>query len=220
MIARASHLPDVSVEQMFLSGESYPDGKSRYFTIRTTEKQPELVRASLDRLFRDKDGNSLMAGAVMTYPNRARPRPARGRNCLSPRSLSSGPRQAPSVSITLDFSRPTSRAYVQELIEREYRTERLRQTEPLGLTPARRPSRWPLHEDAPWTSRRMRHSPSLPPPSPRTRPDKIVKWRLWPRCSTPPSGRSMPRPNPSGWKRSTASSPSETRNKASVRDPR
>ena len=37
VIARASQLPDVSVEQMFLSGESYADGKSRYFTIRTTE---------------------------------------------------------------------------------------------------------------------------------------------------------------------------------------
>ena len=39
MIARASILPDVSVEQMFLSGETYPDGKSQYFTIRTTEKR-------------------------------------------------------------------------------------------------------------------------------------------------------------------------------------
>ena len=45
--ARASHLPDVSVEQMFLSGESYPGGRSRYFTVRTTERQPELVRAAL-----------------------------------------------------------------------------------------------------------------------------------------------------------------------------
>ena len=44
VIARASILPDVSVEQMFLSGQTYPDGKSKYFTIRTTEKQRELVQ--------------------------------------------------------------------------------------------------------------------------------------------------------------------------------
>jgi SecD/SecF fusion protein len=66
--ARASHLPDVSVEQMFLSGESYSEGKSRYFTIRTTEKQAELVQASLDRLLRDENGKSLMNGAVMNLP--------------------------------------------------------------------------------------------------------------------------------------------------------
>ncbi|MCI0703915.1 MAG: protein translocase subunit SecD [Planctomycetia bacterium] len=94
---RASHLPDVSVEQMFLSGETYETGKSRYFTVRTTEKQPALVRVSLDRLLRDDAGNSLMDGATMT------PGPING-----------------SV-VELTFSKPTSRNFIQELLEREFK---------------------------------------------------------------------------------------------------
>jgi SecD/SecF fusion protein len=97
VIARAGQLPDVSVEQMFLSGESYPDGKSRYFTIRTTERQPELVRASLDRLLRDDGGRSLMFGATMSF------------------KVAGG-------GADLEFTHPTSRAYVQELLDREFRT--------------------------------------------------------------------------------------------------
>jgi SecD/SecF fusion protein len=53
---RASRLPDVSVEQIFPNfarGES-DDGKSRFFNVRTTEKEPELVQAELDRLLREK----------------------------------------------------------------------------------------------------------------------------------------------------------------------
>ena len=69
VFARAAVLPDVSVEQMFLSTDpSFNDGKSRYFTIRTTEKQPELVQASLDRLLRNQEGKSILYGAVMTLP--------------------------------------------------------------------------------------------------------------------------------------------------------
>ena len=52
---RASHLPDASVEQNFLTDSS--GDASRYFTIRTTEKEPELVKAAIDRLFRE-DGKS------------------------------------------------------------------------------------------------------------------------------------------------------------------
>jgi len=52
-IIRASKLPDPSVEQTFLSGAQESDpNTSRYFTIRTTEKEPELVQAELDRLLR------------------------------------------------------------------------------------------------------------------------------------------------------------------------
>jgi SecD/SecF fusion protein len=94
--ARASKLPDVSVEQMFLSGESYPDGKSRYFTIRTTEKQPELVRATLDRLLRDKDNKSLMAGATLET-------------------------KITGAVAELTFSKPTSKSYMQELLDREFK---------------------------------------------------------------------------------------------------
>jgi SecD/SecF fusion protein len=113
VVRRARRLPDVSVEQMFLSGEDYPDGKSRYFTIRTTEKQPELVRASLNRLLRDEGGNSLMTAGTVTYPV-AKVKDAKG-NELSVPVVANG-------AVELEFSKPTSRAYVQELLEREFRT--------------------------------------------------------------------------------------------------
>ncbi|MCE9560731.1 MAG: protein translocase subunit SecD [Planctomycetes bacterium] len=96
VVRRAKELPDWSVEQMFLSGTSYPDGKSKYFTIRTTERQPELVRATLDRLLRSEDGKSLMAGATMGV-------------------------EIKGSKVELTFSQPTSRAYVQELLSREFK---------------------------------------------------------------------------------------------------
>ena len=184
VMARASQLPDVSVEQMFLSGEGYSDGKSRYFTIRTTEKQPELVRASLDRLLRDQDGKSLMAGAVMSFPEtKIKAKGADGKeqdrtvpivtqwfkltdqsvaglrsanvpeavvmklDSLKNKDLSQielvqelgklltpeenkqfQPQILKQATITgmavveLEFSKPTSRSYVQELLEREFHT--------------------------------------------------------------------------------------------------
>lgn len=97
---RASHLPDVSVEQMFLSGENYEQGKSRYFTIRTTEKQRGLVQVSLDRLLSNDKGESLMDAAVM----------------------SPGPVTGPVV--TLDFDKPTSPGRTKEIFEREFRAAR------------------------------------------------------------------------------------------------
>lgn len=105
VVARASHLPDISVEQTFRSGESYPEGKSRRFTIRTTEKQQDLVRVNLDRLLRDDKGNSLMGGAVMTY------------------------KDAAGAVVELQFSHPTSVSYVRRLLEREFYIV-LRQPEP------------------------------------------------------------------------------------------
>jgi SecD/SecF fusion protein len=127
VIARASILPDVSVEQMFLSGQTFPDGKSKYFTIRTTEKQPELVRATLDRLLRDENGNSLMAGASLAYataPGTTKNR--EGKDVPLPAvTVTDLKDKGKTATVTLEFSKPTSRAFVQELIEREYRTERL-----------------------------------------------------------------------------------------------
>lgn len=55
---RASKLKDWSVEQVFLSGarENNPD-TTRFFTVRTSEKETELVQLLLDRLLRvEKDG--------------------------------------------------------------------------------------------------------------------------------------------------------------------
>ena len=56
---RAAVLPDLSIEQNFLSGET--GDASRFFTIRTTEKEPELVQAAIDRLFKDDQRNSMLA---------------------------------------------------------------------------------------------------------------------------------------------------------------
>jgi SecD/SecF fusion protein len=68
VLARAKQLPDASVEQVFLAEDpSFPDNKSRLFNVRTTEKQPELVRAALNRLMRDKDGTPILFGAVMSF---------------------------------------------------------------------------------------------------------------------------------------------------------
>jgi SecD/SecF fusion protein len=96
---RAEHLPDTSVEQIFLSSDpSFPDGKSRYFTVRTTERQRDLVQISLDRLLTDKSG-SLMDKTTMTV----------------------GPVTGPIVQ--LDFDRPTSPSYTQDLLQREFASE-------------------------------------------------------------------------------------------------
>ncbi|HEY1191594.1 MAG TPA: protein translocase subunit SecD, partial [Gemmata sp.] len=96
---RASHLPDVSVEQMFLSGDNYEQGKSRYFTIRTTEKQRSIVQTSLDRLLsKEENGKtvSLMDGATMT------------------------PGEVSGPVVMLTFDKPTSRSYTQGLFESEF----------------------------------------------------------------------------------------------------
>jgi SecD/SecF fusion protein len=70
---RASVLPDWTVEQIFLSAfldKNDPD-RSRFFTVRTTEKEPELVQATVDRLLQYKDAKSewkpFLEKVYMTY---------------------------------------------------------------------------------------------------------------------------------------------------------
>ncbi len=54
LIERLSKLPDVSVEQVYLaSDKDLGFGKSLSFTVRTTEKEKEIVQLNLDRLLRD-----------------------------------------------------------------------------------------------------------------------------------------------------------------------
>lgn len=96
---RAEELPDYSVEQIFLSGESYKEGKSKYFTVRTTERQRDLVQVSLDRLLRDADGKPLMNKTVMTV----------------------GPVTGPIVQ--LDFDNPTSPSYTKDLLQQQFAAE-------------------------------------------------------------------------------------------------
>src|SRR5262249_54043461 len=70
--ARASELPDPSIEQIFLSEDFKKEGsdvtRSRHFTVRSSEKEPELVQASLDRLLRDPKSNEpLMKKVYMDF---------------------------------------------------------------------------------------------------------------------------------------------------------
>jgi SecD/SecF fusion protein len=63
---RASRLPDWSVEQIFLSSEPNDEGKSRFFNVRTTEKEPDLVFITISRLLRDDQGNTLLKQVLVT----------------------------------------------------------------------------------------------------------------------------------------------------------
>jgi SecD/SecF fusion protein len=70
---RATNLPDPSVEQIFLT-EDFKEAEkgtrdlTPNFTVRTSENEPELVQATLDRLLRDKDtGQPLMKKVYMSY---------------------------------------------------------------------------------------------------------------------------------------------------------
>jgi SecD/SecF fusion protein len=56
--ARASSLPDWSVEQTFPGGAT--TNKSALFTVRTTEREREFVEAAISRLFKDDNGNDLL----------------------------------------------------------------------------------------------------------------------------------------------------------------
>jgi SecD/SecF fusion protein len=95
---RAARLPGLSVEQVFLTGDRdvLPAGTSRSFTVRTTEREPELVQASLDRLLRDETtGEQLLQAANVT-----------------------GIRvEGPIATVTTD--RPASPGYLRRFVERE-----------------------------------------------------------------------------------------------------
>lgn len=56
---RARSLPDWSVQQSFRATLSDKAGESPSFTIRTTEKAPDLVQVTVDRLLRGADGQPL-----------------------------------------------------------------------------------------------------------------------------------------------------------------
>ncbi len=97
--SRASHLPDVSVEQTYTLSDEAAGGKSRLFTVRTTERQMSLVQSALDRLMRE-DGKLLLEGATMTV----------------------GAVTGPVVDLT--FDKPTSLAFTTELYAREFNRKR------------------------------------------------------------------------------------------------
>ncbi|MCU0703164.1 MAG: protein translocase subunit SecD [Fimbriiglobus sp.] len=63
LITRLSKLPDYSIEQVYIGDDKFEGGKSRSFTVRTTEKEREVVQVILDRLLRDGNGEPLMVTA-------------------------------------------------------------------------------------------------------------------------------------------------------------
>jgi SecD/SecF fusion protein len=97
--ARAKELPDLSVEQIFLSSEAKDsrENKSRFFTIRTSEKAQDLVRVSVDRLL-----GKLQKQITLTYV------------------LDKNNKAA-----TLDFTDYASPAQMKMLIDRELRVQGL-----------------------------------------------------------------------------------------------
>lgn len=67
---RARALPDVTVEQQFPSFVKTEGDKSPFFVIRTTEREPELVQAALDRLLRDENNGSLLKRSYIEWGGR------------------------------------------------------------------------------------------------------------------------------------------------------
>ena len=101
---RASHVPDWSVEQNFLSDAT--GDKSKYFTVRTTEKEPELVQASIVRLFKENNKDLLTRTKVGIEASATEP-----------------------YTWTLAFSDPdtgtpqyASEAFIRTLLERDFRS--------------------------------------------------------------------------------------------------
>ena len=108
--ARAQALPGLSVEQVFLAGERFGGAKSRSFTVRTTEREADLVQVSLDRLLRDEKTNEpLLAGAKVTD------------------------RKVTGATATLTLDRPASPGYLKNYLLRELK---LNYSLPSGNTPA------------------------------------------------------------------------------------
>jgi SecD/SecF fusion protein len=94
---RASGLPDVSVEQVFLQGDDFSGGAARSFTIRTTEREPELVQVVLDRLLRDDANRPLLQTSRITS------------------------RVLKGSTLTVTFDTPTSPGYFKRFVERQVR---------------------------------------------------------------------------------------------------
>jgi len=96
---RASQLKDLSVEQIFPGGSS--SNTSTLFTIRTTERERELVEAATSRLFREEGGKDLLAKNEI---------------------LSHDP--VPKSNDTLlKFKDPISKTTVKTLFERQFQTK-------------------------------------------------------------------------------------------------
>ncbi|QEL14131.1 protein translocase subunit SecD [Limnoglobus roseus] len=99
VIKRAEKLPDVSAEQVKVNAmgdDQLPSGESKSFTIRTTEKEKDLVQVMLDRLLRDDNGQPLMDLPKLEKW------------------------ETTDATTKLFFSKPASVSYVQSLLKRVF----------------------------------------------------------------------------------------------------
>jgi SecD/SecF fusion protein len=100
---RAKELPDWSVEQTFVTTADQSgtgqDTASRFFTVRTTEREPDLVQVMVNRLLVDDQGNSLLEK-------------------ISLDKYEVGKNRA-----TLHFSEPASPGYLKALIAQAFEAE-------------------------------------------------------------------------------------------------
>jgi SecD/SecF fusion protein len=117
---RAEQLPDWSVEQVFLtSDKEATNDKSRYFTVRTPEKEAQLVQASIDRLLQVPGKNrpgkwvSLLDKVDMDY--RLPPPPQATRSFLW--FDVETPKDEPVAEATLVFSDYASPSFVTTVLE-------------------------------------------------------------------------------------------------------
>ena len=91
--SRASSVPDWSVEQIFTSGSK--GDASGIFNVRTTEREAELVQASINRLFVGEGGKSLLLETTCTPTKK-------GNDWI------------------LTFNKPVSKTYVKTLMEKQF----------------------------------------------------------------------------------------------------
>ncbi len=91
--ARASVLPDWSVEQIFTADSS--GDASRIFNVRTTEREAELVQASINRMFVGPDDKPLLLETTATVGKQGN-------------------------DWVLTFNKPVSKSYVKTLMEKQF----------------------------------------------------------------------------------------------------
>ena len=72
---RASHVARLVGRAEFPGADDHRRQEPSIFTVRTTEKEPELVQAAIDRLFREN-------GEVVAAQTKFRPKPLRTTNTL------------------------------------------------------------------------------------------------------------------------------------------
>jgi SecD/SecF fusion protein len=106
---RASQLPDWSVEQIFVTDPENTRGgsSSRFFTIRSTEKAPDLVQVAVARLLQENN-QSLLEQTTFNFD-------VKGRHA------------------TLTFNHPASPGYLKLMLDRIFKSQGVMENQPFEL---------------------------------------------------------------------------------------